>query len=160
MSGLKRPRPKCLWPKCPTFIFLPISLNMCFGCSEELSHWDGSFEHPQHMFWMRNKEKSFPIHTLIWRPAWSQKLAFLSTLCSAEVTRWAFSQENQISFACKQQRSRPSCAYTRSSYHLCYLVSEMCSIQTAWHSNSDPERIFFEKFYFEKNCHQKGWQIP
>ena len=25
------------------------------------------FEYPQHMFWMRNK-RSFPIHTLIWRP--------------------------------------------------------------------------------------------
>ena len=49
-------------------IFLPNNLNMCFGCSKELSHWDGSFEYPQHMFWMRNKENDFPIHTLIWRP--------------------------------------------------------------------------------------------
>ena len=48
-------------------IFLPISLNMCFGCSNEPSHWDGSFEYPQHMFWMRNKENNFPIRTLIWR---------------------------------------------------------------------------------------------
>ena len=31
-------------------IFLSISLNMCFGCSKELSHQDGSFEYPQHMF--------------------------------------------------------------------------------------------------------------
>ena len=28
---------------------------MCFGCSKELSQWDGSFEYPQHMFWLRNK---------------------------------------------------------------------------------------------------------
>ena len=49
-------------------IFLSISINMCFGCSKEPSHWDGSFEYPQHMFWMRNKENNFPIHTLIWRP--------------------------------------------------------------------------------------------
>ena len=28
---------------------------MCFGCSKEPSHWDGSFEYPQHMFWLRNK---------------------------------------------------------------------------------------------------------
>ena len=42
---------------------------MCFGCSKEPSHWDGSFEYPQHMFWMKNKENSFPIHTLIWRPS-------------------------------------------------------------------------------------------
>ena len=31
-------------------IFLSISLNMCFGCSKEPSHRDGSFEHPQNMF--------------------------------------------------------------------------------------------------------------
>ena len=31
-------------------IRLSISLNMCFGCSKETSHWDGSFEHPQHLF--------------------------------------------------------------------------------------------------------------
>ena len=42
---------------------------MCFGCLKEPSHWDGSFEYPQHMFWMRNKENSFPICTLIWSPA-------------------------------------------------------------------------------------------
>ena len=41
---------------------------MCFGCSKEPSHRDGSFEYPQHMFWVRNKEISFPIHTLILRP--------------------------------------------------------------------------------------------
>ena len=41
---------------------------MCFGCSKEPAHWDGSFEYPPHMFWMRNKENSFPIHTLIWSP--------------------------------------------------------------------------------------------
>ena len=27
-------------------IFLPIGLNICFGCSKESSHWDGSFECP------------------------------------------------------------------------------------------------------------------
>ena len=49
-------------------IFLSISLNMCFGCSKELSHQDGSFEYPQHMFWLRNKKNNFQLHTLIWRP--------------------------------------------------------------------------------------------
>ena len=34
-------------------IFLSISLNMCLGCSKEPSHWDSSFEYPQHMFWLR-----------------------------------------------------------------------------------------------------------
>ena len=28
---------------------------MCFGCSIEPSHWDGSFEYTQHMFRLRNK---------------------------------------------------------------------------------------------------------
>ena len=49
-------------------IFLPINLNMCFWCSKEPSHLDSSFEYPQHMFWMRNKENKYPIRTLIWRP--------------------------------------------------------------------------------------------
>ena len=40
-------------------IFLAISLNMCFGCSKEQSHQDGSFEYPQHMFWLRNKKINF-----------------------------------------------------------------------------------------------------
>ena len=31
-------------------IFLSISLNMCFGCSKEPSHRDGSSKYPQHMF--------------------------------------------------------------------------------------------------------------
>ena len=41
---------------------------MCFGCSKEPSHWDGSFEYPHNMFWMRNNDNNFPICTLIWRP--------------------------------------------------------------------------------------------
>ena len=41
---------------------------MCFGCSKEPSHRDGSFEHPQHMFWLRNKKNNFQLRTLIWGP--------------------------------------------------------------------------------------------
>ena len=52
-------------------IFLSISLNMCFGCSKEPSHRDGSFEYPQHMFWLRNKKNNIQWCTLIWRPVWS-----------------------------------------------------------------------------------------
>ena len=29
---------------------------MCFGCSNEPSHRDGSFMYPQNMFWLRNKK--------------------------------------------------------------------------------------------------------
>ena len=40
-------------------IFLPINLNMCFGCSKEQSHGDDSFEYPLHMFWLKNKKIIF-----------------------------------------------------------------------------------------------------
>ena len=46
-------------------IILSISLNMCFGCSKEPSHRDGSFEYPQHMFLLRNKKNNFQLRTLI-----------------------------------------------------------------------------------------------
>ena len=49
--------------------FLSISLNMCFGCSKEPSHREGSFEYQQHMFWLRYKKNNFQLHTLIWGPA-------------------------------------------------------------------------------------------
>ena len=49
-------------------IFLSISLNMCFGCSKELSPREGSFEYPQHMFWLTNKKNNFQLRTLIWGP--------------------------------------------------------------------------------------------
>ena len=41
------------------FISLPIDLNRCFGCSKEPSHCDGSFEYPQHLFWVRNTKIIF-----------------------------------------------------------------------------------------------------
>ena len=49
-------------------IFLPINLDICFRCSKELSHREGSFEYPQHMFWLRNKKNNFLVRTLICRP--------------------------------------------------------------------------------------------
>ena len=59
------------------FISLLINSNMCFVCSKEPSHWDGSFEYPQHMFWLSNKKDNFPVHTLIWRLAQTPKVSFL-----------------------------------------------------------------------------------
>ena len=41
---------------------------MCFGCSKEPSHWDGSFEYPQHMFWLRNKKNNYLLRILIGGP--------------------------------------------------------------------------------------------
>ena len=32
--------------------------------SNEPSHWDGSFEYPQHLFWLRNKKIIFLLYTL------------------------------------------------------------------------------------------------
>ena len=40
---------------------------MCYWCSKELSQWDSSFDYQQHMFLLRNKNKNFQLHTLIWR---------------------------------------------------------------------------------------------
>ena len=40
-------------------IFLSQSLNMCFRCSKEPSHRDGSFKYPQHMFGLRNEKIVF-----------------------------------------------------------------------------------------------------
>ena len=37
----------------------PINFSICFGCSKEPSHGDGSFEYPQHMFWWRNRKLKF-----------------------------------------------------------------------------------------------------
>ena len=60
-------------------IVLSISINMCFGCSKEPFHRDGSFEYPEHMFWLRNKKKNFQLSTLIWGPGKGSKIlkAFL-----------------------------------------------------------------------------------
>ena len=49
------------------FISLPINLNIGFVCSKGPSHGDGSFEYPQHMFWLRIKKDTFPVRNLIWR---------------------------------------------------------------------------------------------
>ena len=32
---------------------------LSLGCSKELSHWDGSFEYPQHTFWLSIKKINF-----------------------------------------------------------------------------------------------------
>ena len=87
-------------------IFLPINLNMCFGCSKELSDWDGSFEYPQHMFWMRNKENIFSIRTLIWRPVVYFKSSIFvqkgfskppdSFLWTREWSDWMYGQAVQV----------------------------------------------------------------
>ena len=39
---------------------------MCFGCSKEPPHRDGSFEYPQHLFWLRNNKNNYELRTLVW----------------------------------------------------------------------------------------------
>ena len=68
------PDKEILWTKI-VIISLPINLNMCFVCSKEWSHWDGSFEYPQHMFWKRNKDYSLQ-YALLSGGLWSQKFNF------------------------------------------------------------------------------------
>ena len=36
--------------------FLVLNQNICCGYSKEPSHWDGSFEHPKHMFKLMDKK--------------------------------------------------------------------------------------------------------
>ena len=38
---------------------------MCYVCSKELSHEDGSFEYPQHKFWLRNKKINFQVYSYL-----------------------------------------------------------------------------------------------
>ena len=63
-------------------ISLPISFNICFGCSKEPSHLDGSFEYPQHMFWLRNKKINFLVRTLNLKGlSQSSKAYYLNIFC-------------------------------------------------------------------------------
>ena len=48
-------------------IFYSISLKMCFGCSKE-PYRDGSFEYPQHIFWLQIRKINFQLRTLICGP--------------------------------------------------------------------------------------------
>ena len=81
-------------------IFLFINLNVCLGCSREPSHWDGSFEHPQHMFWLSNKKNYFQIHDLIWMPDESIMRKYIYNVR-------------------EQQRSRSACASAQADLLLC-----------------------------------------
>ena len=47
--------------------FLLVSFYIFFGCSKEPSHLDGSFEYPQHMFWLRIKKSNFRLPILTQR---------------------------------------------------------------------------------------------
>ena len=55
MSHIKLQISKSILSK-NAIIFLPSSQNMGSGCPKDPSHLDGSFEYPQHVFWLRNKK--------------------------------------------------------------------------------------------------------
>ena len=46
-------------------VICALRVNICFGYSKEQSHLDGSFEYPQHMFFLRNKKITFSLNTKI-----------------------------------------------------------------------------------------------
>ena len=104
-------------------IFLPINLNMCFGCSKEPSHRDGSFEYPQHMFWVRIKEIKFLICTLIWRPVYNAMLGVHRVgLCykMSHFTKKLDLTSKMVSFLCKIPWSKIYIQYNLFYLNLSY----------------------------------------
>ena len=49
--------------------------HVFWSLKKEPSHWDGSFEYPQHMFWLRNKKKSV---THSYLGAWIKTISYIS----------------------------------------------------------------------------------
>ena len=79
-------------------IFLSIRFNMCSGCSKEPSHRDGSFEYPQHMFWLRNKKKYFSV-TQSYLGAWTIDTCIITRVFNRQ--RWLrLSLAPSFSFKC------------------------------------------------------------
>ena len=72
-------------------IFLSIGFDICFGCSKEPSHWDGSFEHPEHMLWFRNMKNNFDLNTHSYQKVCALYLviiAYAVTRQLNETTKW------------------------------------------------------------------------
>ena len=59
-----RPIPLGAFVTCLWHFLLPIIFIICFGYSKEPSHWDHSFEYPQHIVWLRNKKNILLLCTL------------------------------------------------------------------------------------------------
>ena len=69
-----------------------------------MSHRDGSFEYPQHMFWLRNKKNNFHLHSLIWGPE----------------KPYGPRRKKTCLRVCKQQKGRPAFASLQSDQCLSY----------------------------------------
>ena len=59
-------------------IFLRINPNIYCGWSKELSHWDGFFMYPQHIF---GRKWNKIIFNLIWRPVFINLFIFGTKIC-------------------------------------------------------------------------------
>ena len=46
---------------------------------------DGSFEYPQHIFWLRNKKNNFQLHTLIWGPVTTVSFQMTKAIADCDV---------------------------------------------------------------------------
>ena len=82
---------------------------MCFGCSKELSHCDGSFEYPQHIFWLRNKKNNFQLRTFIWGP----EVSMLEISKTSECKIWNIflSISLNMCYGCSKERSHRDCSF-------------------------------------------------
>ena len=99
-------------------IFLSTSLNMCFGCSKEPSHRDGSFEYSQHMFWLRNKKNTFQLRTLVWGPAHRQADIRVIENVQRRAARYVNNDYTTRTAGCftdKELGRLPLCSQTQSS---------------------------------------------
>ena len=99
LMGLSTGLDKHIFQRKIVNIFLPIIFSLCFGCSKEPSHWDGSFEHSQHMFWMRNKKPIFLLHTLNLSPGTK---SFLTCHILASFTDYQFGKRKLLGTRLRQ----------------------------------------------------------
>ena len=125
-------------------IFLPISFNMCFVCSKEPSHWDGSFEYPQHMFRLR---KILFCYALLSGGLHSSTLFILLT-CSIPIgniyfqsewrtvwipIRWLLQKPADLDLQCSQNKKiNPGSAGQRLSSEIRWKITFQIIIGLSW----------------------------
>ena len=125
-------------------IFLSVVLKMCFGCSKEPSHWDGSFEYSQHMIWLRSKKISFRL--CMYLKAW---------YCSVQV-------RNTTSDRVARGENAVWCSWSKFWFFFlscCFiLLSHLCKYACEWayECNSAPIRNDHKKFV---GVHKHPWGI-
>ena len=110
---------------------------MCFGCSKEPSHRNGSFEYPQHMFWLRNQENTFQVRTATKIFIWHR---YLSCISSLTLYLLLSSADN----LCKQFVSRSGPTKPRAWYGSNLFDTQIVFLKE-----------FFKKIDFKKNQQMK-----